>query len=614
MAWALLALPCLTAALALGLARRGSLAALVAVLGSAVTLVLSVVALAGAPTGARGAPFAEALGTGPGALLGGIDLPLNLSLSATSAFLVLVVALVTALVQTYSAWYLAADDRRGVFHASIALFAAAMLMVVLSADLVLTVVGWEVMGWCSYLLIGHWSRREAPRRAGHTAFIVTRIADIGLLLGVSVLIAGAGTSGRAEVIEHWTSAAADPTTRSVALVLVVIGVLGKSAQLPFHDWLLDAMEGPTPASALIHAATMVAAGTVVLAQLLPLLLRAEPARALLGISVAVTMVLAAICALVEPDLKRLLAWSTISQVGVMLAPLAAAGAGPTTGAALGHLYGHAIFKALLFLTIGWLAMTRGSTAASALVGSGRSHPVALVAWGAGLVSLAGVPLVLGGLTKEHVIAAVGEDVDARGPVAHLVLGSLLVTAVLTAAYATRALLVVVLGSDERVRDRAVMPAAVSAILVVLAVVSILGGLALGGRLPDAGHVPLGLFALVLALVLLGVAVGYALHRLGVQRRLVDGRAGRAVGAGLGVGALQRLVVVRPVTSLARLVAFLDREVIDTYVRAVAWGVLGLGDAGATAHRRSRPASGLALLGGGLLAVAVVTAIVLVGAS
>ncbi|UUZ45356.1 hypothetical protein LP422_03930 [Janibacter limosus] len=159
-----------------------------------------------------------------------------------------------------------------------------------------------------------------------------------------------------------------------------------------------------------------------------------------------------------------------------------------------------------------------------------------------------------------------------------------------------------------------MPAAVSAILVVLAVVSIPGGLALGGRLPDAGHVPLGLFALVLAPVLLGVAVGYALHRLGVQRRLVDGRAGRAVGAGPGVGALQRLVVVRPVTSLARLVAFLDREVIDTYVRAAAWGVLGLSDAGTAAHRRSRPASGLALLGGGLLAVAVVTALVLVGSS
>ena len=609
MAWALLALPCLTAVLTLGIARRGALAAFVAVIGSVATLAVAVVALAGAPAGARGAPFAEDLGTGPATTLGGIEMPLQLSLSATSAFLALVVVLVTTLVQTYSAWYLADDDRRGVFHATIALFAAAMLLVVLSADLVLTVVGWEVMGWCSYLLIGHWSRREAPRRAGHAAFIVTRIADIGLLLGTAVLIAGAGTTARGEVIAHWTSAVAEPATRSVALLLIVIGVLGKSAQLPFHHWLLDAMEGPTPASALIHAATMVAAGTVVLAQLLPLLLRADPARALLGVSVAATMLLAALCALVEPDLKRLLAWSTISQVGVMLAPLAAAGSGPTSGAALGHLYGHAIFKALLFLTLGWLAVTRGSNAASALVGSGRSHPIALLAWAAGLVSLAGIPLVLGGLTKEHVIAAVGDDVGARGPVAHLVLGSLLLTVVVTAAYATRALLVVVLGSDERVRSRAVMPTAVSGILVVLAVASIIGGLALGARLPDAGHVPLALFLVVLALVVVGLAIGFTLHRSERLDRLVDGRAGRLVGAGLGVDVLQRLVVVRPVQALARLVAFLDREVLDTYVRAAAWGVLGLADGGTSAHRRSRPASGLALLGGGVLLVALVTAVV-----
>lgn len=614
MAWTLLALPCLTAILTLGMARRGALAAFVAVLGSVVTLVVSVIALTGAPAGVRGAPFAETLATGPGYAFGGVDLPLAVGLSSTSAFLALVVVLVSTLVQTYSAWYLADDDRRGVFHATIALFAAAMLLVILSADLVLTVVGWEVMGWCSYLLIGHWSRRAAPRRAAHSAFIVTRIADIGLLLGTAVLVAGAGTTDRAEVIAHWTSAAADPATRSTALVLIVIGVLGKSAQLPFHHWLLDAMEGPTPASALIHAATMVAAGTVVLTQLLPLLLRADPARALLGVSVAVTMLLAALFALVEPDLKRLLAWSTISQVGVMLAPLAAAGAGPTAGAALGHLYGHAIFKALLFLTVGWLATTRGSTAATALVGSGRAHRVALVAWAAGLVSLAGVPLVLGGLTKEHVIAAVGDDIGSRGPVDHLVLGSLLATVVLTAAYATRALLIVVLGEQERVRSRAVMPTAVAAILVVLAVASIVGGLALGVRLPDSGHVPLGLFLLVLALVLIGVALGHGLRHVGVQERLVAGRAGRLVGSGLGVDALQRALVVRPVTEMARLVAFLDREVIDTYVRAAAWGVLGASDVGTTSHRRSRPASGLALLGGGLLALALVTAVVLVGAS
>lgn len=613
MAWALLAVPLATAALGLGLSRHATVSSLLAVLGSAVSLVLSVIALAGTSAGPEGAPFADGRATGMDLTLGGVDLPLGVTLSGTSAFLVLVVSLVVAAVQTYSAWYLADDDRRGVFHATIALFAAAMLLVVLSADLVLTVVGWEVMGWCSYLLIGHWSRRPRPRRAAHTAFLVTRVADIGLLLGMALLIAGAGSTGRAEVIDHWVSSAADPALRSTALVLVVIGVLGKSAQLPFHDWLLDAMEGPTPASALIHAATMVAAGTVVLTQLLPVLLRADAARTVLGVGVAVTMVLAALLALLEPDLKRLLAWSTISQVGVMLAPLAAAGAGPAAGSALGHLYGHAVFKALLFLTIGWLAMTRGSTRGSDLVGSARTHPVGLFAWVAGLVSLAGVPLVLGGLTKEHVVAAVGQGADDRGGVTGLVLVSLLTTVVVTAAYATRALLVVATG-EGGLRTRAVMPTAVAGILVVLGGASVLGGLALGGqRLPTAGSVPLALFVTVLVLVLVGVAIGVGLHRTGLQAKLVDGRAGALTGQGLHVGELYRLLVARPVLALARTVAFLDREVIDTYVRTAAWGVLGLGSAGTHAHARSRPSTGLALLGVGVLLLVGVTALALWGA-
>lgn len=600
-ALSLVAVPAATSVLVLALARHTLLSSFLAIAGAIATLGAAVVALSGTTAGPEGAPFAEARAAGWDLTLGSIDLPLGLALSTTSAFLTVVVSLVVAAVQAYSAWYLADDDRRGVFHATIALFAAAMILVVLSADLVLTIVGWEVMGWCSYLLIGHWSRRPGPRRAAHTAFIVTRVADIGLLLGMALLVAGAGSTGRGAVIDHWVSSEVDPALRSTALVLVVVGVLGKSAQLPFHDWLLDAMEGPTPASALIHAATMVAAGTVVLTQLLPVLLLAEAARAVLGVSVAATMLLSALLALLEPDLKRLLAWSTISQVGVMLAPLAAAGAGPAAGSALGHLYGHALFKALLFLTVGWFAATRGSTHGAALVGSARTHPVGLFAWAAGLVSLAGVPLVLGGLTKEHVIAAVGEGADGRGGATSLVLLSLLVTVVATAAYSTRALLLVITG-DSGVRARAVMPAAVAAILVVLGAGSILGGLALG-RLPEAGSVPLAVFAMVLLLVLVGIAIGAGLHRTGLQERLVDGRFGQVVGAGLGVGALTRLIVVRPVLALASVVVLVDRQVIDTPVRSAALGVLGLGDAGTRAHARSRPTTGLALLGIGVLVLA-----------
>ena len=215
-AMTLVALPAVTSVLVLARARHATLSSLVAILGALATLVVAGLAVGRATPGPEGSPFADGRATGWGLSFGGIDLALGVSLSVTSAFLVLVVSLVVAAVQGYSAWYLAHDDRRGVFHATIALFAAAMILVVLSADLVLTIVDWEVMGWCSYLLIGHWSRRSRPRRAAHTAFIVTRVADIGLLLGVAILVAGAGSTARSAVIEHWVSDGADATLRSSA--------------------------------------------------------------------------------------------------------------------------------------------------------------------------------------------------------------------------------------------------------------------------------------------------------------------------------------------------------------------------------------------------------------
>ena len=221
-----------------------------------------------------------------------------------------VVALVALAVQVYSTWYLETDDRYPRFAATVSLFSAAMLLVVVSGDLVSRVVGWEVMGWCSYLLIGHCRAGTSARRAAHKAFLVTRVADLGFVLGV--IGCAAGGTGLAQVIDAWARptecidtqtaagltvgrpsppAAPDGTLRAVLLTLVVIGVLGKSAQLPFQDWLADAMEGPTPASALIHAATMVAAGTVVLAALFPLLSVSQTPRWVLGIAVSLTMLM-----------------------------------------------------------------------------------------------------------------------------------------------------------------------------------------------------------------------------------------------------------------------------------------------------------------------------------
>ena len=202
---------------------------------------------------------------------------MQLQATAATATIALVVAIVGWAVQVFAGWYLRETTATASSPPPSRCSRAAMLLVVQSADLVLTLVGWEVMGWCSYLLIGHWSRKESARRAALKAFLVTRLADVGFVLGVVILAAGAGSTAYPQVLQAWAGrrTVRTPALRSrrtppcctAAMVLLVIGILGKSGMVPFHDWLPDAMEGPTPASALIHAATMVAAGTFVLAQL-----------------------------------------------------------------------------------------------------------------------------------------------------------------------------------------------------------------------------------------------------------------------------------------------------------------------------------------------------------
>ncbi|OLT23558.1 hypothetical protein BJF81_10665 [Ornithinimicrobium sp. CNJ-824] len=257
--------------------------------------------------------------------LGELTVPLGLQVDWPLGLVAVAVALVALVVQVYGRWYLWYDPRYTVFAATVAAFTAAMLLTVLADDVLLLLVGWEVMGWCSYLLIGHHSTRAAARRAALKALLVTRTADVGVVLGLVVLAAGAGTTSLTGIVEHWSGVAevageagSPGPALTAAMVLLVVGVAGKSALFPFQDWLPDAMEGPTPASALIHAATMVAAGTVVLVHLFPLLAATDTARTLLAVLAAVTMLGAALLAFAQGDLKRLLAWSTVSQVALML--------------------------------------------------------------------------------------------------------------------------------------------------------------------------------------------------------------------------------------------------------------------------------------------------------
>ncbi len=633
-------LPALTAAVGGPLRPARAAARSVALLGALATLAVAVVSLVVQATAgsAPGATLIEAL---PALETGGLEVPLLLQGGGPVALVAAVVATVTLAVQGFAAWYLRDDDRYPVFAATVSLFAAGMLLVVHSADLVLTLVGWEVMGWCSYLLIGHWSRREPARRAALKAFLVTRLADVGFVLGVVVLAAGASSTSYPAVVAHWVGPAADGTLRSVALVLLVVGVLGKSAQFPFQDWLPDAMEGPTPASALIHAATMVAAGTFVLAQLAPVLTRSDPARWVLAVSVTVSMVGAALLALGQSDLKRLLAWSTVSQIAIMLSPLAAAPAAEASSAASLHLVGHAFFKALLFLTVGWLGVLGGGTSVAALRGTGRRRPSAGVAWAVGLLALAGVPLTVGGVSKEHVVATV-EAAAAGGGMRSLVVEvALLATVVLTAAYATRAHLVVSRGqrvvraagavtvrepapAPEKVGpgEGASAPAGGSAggsptpvvvrvVLGGLVVLTVLGGLVTAtGLLPGLGEVSAQTLLLSLVLILLGVVLPLwsagTLSAGASAAGVLPASAARwaaLADAGLGADRAYRALVVRPVIALARFATFLDRDVLDAYVRGAAGAARLAGAAGRRAHARERASTGLFWVALGALALA-----------
>jgi len=591
-------LPAVAAALGLLVARHldHRAARLVAVGGSLLTLLVALVQL----VAVHAAEPARAAHTLAPLHAGELRIPLELQATAPVALIAAVVAVVTWAVQAFAAWYLRDDDRYGVFAATVSIFSAGMLLTVQSADLVLTLIGWEVMGWCSYLLIGHWSRKESARRAALKAFLVTRLADVGFVLGVVALATHAGSTAYPVVIASY---AGDSPT--LPMVLLLIGILGKSAMFPFHDWLPDAMEGPTPASALIHAATMVAAGTFVLAQLFDLFAASGPARWLLAASTAVTMVWSALLAFGQSDLKRLLAYSTLSQVALMLSALAVVPAKEGPGAGTLHLYSHAFFKALLFLVIGWLSVTVGGTAAATMRGGQRGHLLIRPAMFVGLLSLAGVPPLVGFVSKEHVLAAaeVGTVDGQLRP--GLVLFAGLLTVPLTAAYCMRAWLVLDdLGRTDVTRhesDSATV--GVRAAVTVLAVMTVVGGVIVFTPLLDVGgHV--SWWAVLLSLLLVAGA-GWGVHALSRGEdpavRLVGASMPR-FDAGFGIDRLYVAAVATPVLALARLVVFLDREVVDAYVRGAAITTTLTGRGGHRAHSTERAASGLAWVVAGVVVV------------
>jgi NADH-quinone oxidoreductase subunit L len=441
----------------------------------------------------------------------------ELQLDQLSMCFVLLILGVGSLIHLYSVGYMAHDGRRRRFFAYLNLFVAAMLLLVLAGDYLLLFVGWEGVGLASYLLIGFWQHRPSAATAAKKAFVVNRVGDIGLSLAIMAMIFQFGSSSFGAV-----NAGADrlgATGATIIGLLLLLGACGKSAQWPLQSWLLDAMEGPTPVSALIHAATMVTAGVYLIARSSAIFEQTQTARTVVMIIGCITLLFGAVIGCAKDDIKKALAGSTMSQIGYMVL---AAGLGPAGyGFAILHLVTHGFFKANLFLGAGSVMHGMNDDVNMRHYGALRKAlPITFATFAAGYLAIIGIPPFAGFFSKDKII----EAAFATNWIAGL---AALIGAGVTAFYMTRVMLMTYLG-EKRWRNEVhphESPATMTIPLVVLGILSVVGGFSLlyvGGGIPGflepvVGHaeheLPVAAWlmtVITLLVVLAGVAVSWLL--------------------------------------------------------------------------------------------------------
>lgn len=585
--------------------------------------------------------FAELLNRDPGQRIihtgsydwisaGGLNVDLSFTVDPLSAVMLLVVTGVGTLIHIYSIGYMEHDDRRGTFFGYLNLFVASMLILVMANNFLVLYMGWELVGLCSYLLIAFWYHRPAAAAAGKKAFIVNRIGDLGFLIGVLLIYSHFGTLDFDTVFGSVETAGLVGRIATAIPVFLFIGAVGKSAQIPLHIWLPDAMEGPTPVSALIHAATMVTAGVYMVARAHVLFEASHIAATLVATIGVATALFAAIIAIAQDDIKRVLAYSTISQLGYMFL---AVGVGALTGSAIAyaagifHLVTHAFFKALLFLGAGSVMHATGDEVDMKKMGGLLRHlPITGWTFIIGWLAIMGIPPMSGFFSKDSILAAAWEG--GRG--IFWVLGVL--TAGLTAFYMSRQVFLTFFGRSRLAADVTPheSPPVMTTPLVTLAGLAALGGwfglATQGGRIyefliPTFGeaaveaeslavaHVPEFLLAASVLIVTVfgGVLTAWMLYlRPGfeMRRQKVKGALGplvRIVQNKFYVDEAYGAIAVWPAKQLARVTAFgFDMGVIDGAVNGVAGAV------GAASGRLRRIQTGharryvIAILGGSVL--------------
>jgi NADH-quinone oxidoreductase subunit L len=518
---------------------------------------------------------------------GDLRVPVEIVFDPLSASMTLMVTFVSTLIHLYAVGYMAGERDYARFFALLNLFVFAMLAIVLADNLLFLFLGWEGVGFCSYALIGYWYREAKNADAGRKAFLVTRTGDVFLGIALLWLFALTGTLSITAI--NGAAGSFAPDIVLVLTLLLLAGACGKSAQLPLMTWLPDAMAGPTPVSALIHAATMVTAGVYLLARLFPLVSLSPAGMATVAAVGAFTALYAATCATAQREIKRVLAYSTMSQIGLMFL---AVGAG-AVGAAMFHLFTHAFFKALLFMGAGCVIHLTGENDIFRLGGVARKSPFVFRAFLAGALCLAGAPLTGGFFSKDAILLAA----FASGNLVFVILWvAAMATALLTSFYTFRLVYLVFADTPRGTGEGHHLPAVMRWTLPPLAVLAVFGGLldlpaAWGGGAlltsflgPRAGvevHAPpaveWGLAAGATVLFLLGWALA--------RWRFVPFTGEKAMPLrtfllhGWEADRMVDLLVVRPFNALARFFwQGTDVRGIDGVLERTGRGLMGLGEA------------------------------------
>lgn len=379
------------------------------------------------------------------------------------------------MVQVYSTGYMKGDPRYGWYFAAMSLFVAAMLTLVLADNFLLLYAAWEGVGFCSYLLIGFWHERRSAAEAAKKAFITTRIGDVGLLIGIIMLWREADTFNISEIFEFAENGGYSAEYLTTAVLFLFAGAVGKSAQFPLHVWLPDAMEGPTPVSALIHAATMVVAGVYLVARMMPLFQAADPVALNVVTAIGLTTVMmSATMGLVAADIKRVIAYSTINSLGLMMVAL---GSGSVTAAML-YLFAHSFFKALLFLSAGSVIHATERQEVGQLGGLAKRMPVTATVFAVGALSMAGIVPLSGFWAKDEILNVVGDHQN------FVVYGIMMLSVFITALYMTRVVILTFLGEprDREAQEHAhdAEPVMTLPLLLLAALTLVAGFVAFGG--------------------------------------------------------------------------------------------------------------------------------------